>query len=483
MFEHSRQVGRALFDGARSAVFLRPRDGAFDVTLPAGVSLCVLHMLASAALEYVLAGRGASFNPQGLIAHTTYFGALALLLSLLPFGLAGAAPARIFVAVVALSTVLMGTAAAAVLALRPLLGKVEVRLTQDAAMALSLALLPVLLALAVFVLLQALTLARLGYGLASHGRVLAAIGIVLAQLLAIVTFPYAPLVVGRDTPPIEFSLLQAVVDLVRPPPPEVEDETPRPRIDAEAVMTRQPDMMRAALATLQPPRPERAEYYFLGFAPYASQDVFKREITAVKALFDERFGTAGRSLALVNHRDSLDTLPLASMTNLNIALQKLGQIMRPDRDVLVLFVTSHGNAGNIAVEFPGFPLNRMTPERLANALDKAGIVNRVLVLSACHSGSFIERLKTDTSLILAAAHADKTSFGCSNENEWTYFGDAYFNRALRTETSLIDAFATARDLIVSWEKRDELEPSEPQIFVGAGIKAKLDAVTQDAHGR
>ena len=481
MNSHGGQVGGALWDGVRGAFLIRPRAGAFDVGLAAAVTLSVVAMGAVAALDVVLAGRGWRFNPQGLIVQATYFAALATLLCVVPFRRGGVEPGQLFVGVVAVSTVLTALAA--------LVGA-AVRLMPIAVAGNSIPAFPLLAvaadlgvsivsmgAFGVAVLLLPVALVRLGFGLAQRGRIAVGLGLALTQVLAMVTFSYSPMATGRDTTPFELSLLQVAVDTIRPPRPEPQDaEETRPRIDAERAMTRQPELLASALGTLEPARAARPEFYFLGFAPYASQDVFKREITAVKGIFDERFGTAGRSVTLVNHRDTVETMPLASMTNLNGALRRIGQLMRPDRDVLVLFVTSHGNKGRIAVEFPGFPLNGLTPERLAVALDAAGIVNRVLVLSACHSGSFVERLKSDTTLIMTAAHADKTSFGCSNENEWTYFGDAYFNRTLRTGGSLIEAFGTARGLIEAWEKRDGLEPSEPQIFVGSGIGAKLDAV-------
>ncbi len=53
------------------------------------------------------------------------------------------------------------------------------------------------------------------------------------------------------------------------------------------------------------------EHYFVGFAPDASQDVFVREMRYVKRLFDERFGTAGRSIALASSYDALEELPIA----------------------------------------------------------------------------------------------------------------------------------------------------------------------------
>ena len=468
MIAHMQQLGRALIGGLYSALLLKPREDVFEARLPVCVSLVVLSICALAAFQYALTGGDGWFIPQGLVSAVAASSAVVFYLCVLPFARAGAAPQRLFAGLTAMFVWIFIVCAIGVLIARNFA-------TEMPASGPSLATVGKF-AVLLFLLI---TTFRLGFGLASRARSLVGVGLVVVTFVAGLTFPNAPIFLGRQTKPLEFSLLQGVVDLVRPPLLETpdEDEQAKPRIDVEAVMSGQPDVLSAALTPLLPPRDDRAEYYFLGMAPYAAQDVFKREITAVKALFDDRFGTVGRSLALINHRDTIGDIPLASMSNLDVALRHLGKLMRADRDVLVLFVTSHGSKGEIAVSFPGFPLNELTPDGLAASLDRAGIVNRVLVLSACHSGSFVERLQGDTTLIMAAAHADKTSFGCSNENEWTYFGDAYFNRALRTETSLIDAFGTARDLIVSWEKREKLDASNPQISVGAGIKAKLDAIT------
>lgn len=467
-----RNVGRALLDGLRSAILLRPRESAFDTSLPASVCLGLLGLAAVTTFEFVLSNGSAQFNPQGIVLHVVALAALVAYIGLLPVGRTGASAARLLSGTLALTIVLLFVACTLLTGIRH---ASVVRLAAPPEDVLAA------WAPAVFACVLGLALLRLGYGLATRLRPLAAIALVIAVPLAILTFPNAPIFLSRETAMGDFSLLQSALELLRQSERETAaDEEPRPRIDAEAAMMRQPRVLSAALAAVQPPRPDRAEYYFLGFAPYASQDVFKREVNAVRQLFDDRFGTSGRSLILINHRDTVRDEPLASMSNLGTALDHIGHLMRPDRDVLVLFVTSHGSKGQIVVHFPGFPLNVMTPGRLAAALDRAGIVNRVLVLSACHSGSFVERLRTNTTLILAAAHAEKTSFGCSNENEWTYFGDAYFNHALRAETSLIDAFDTARTLISAWEKKDDLEPSEPQIFVGSEIKAKLDAIPVSA---
>lgn len=251
-----------------------------------------------------------------------------------------------------------------------------------------------------------------------------------------------------------------------------------PARDYESVWDRQPDLISRSLAELAPSRAGITELYFVGAATYASQDVFKREVASARQIVDDRLGTQGRSIMLVNHWDTARATPLANGTNLGKVLLGLRKIMDPDKDVLMLFVTSHGNKQLISVNFPGFGFNDMTPDTLRKMLDDSGIKNRVIVLSACHSGSFIQALESADTLIITAAHADKSSFGCSNEREWTYFGDAFFNHALRKTVSLTDAFEQARQTVSEWEQQQGfgLLASEPQISLGVGIAAKIKEI-------
>jgi hypothetical protein len=40
-------------------------------------------------------------------------------------------------------------------------------------------------------------------------------------------------------------------------------------------------------------------------------------------------------------------------------------------------------------------------------------------------------------IITASAEANKTSFGCTDDADFTYFGRAFFDEALRQEHSLV----------------------------------------------
>ena len=236
-----------------------------------------------------------------------------------------------------------------------------------------------------------------------------------------------------------------------------------------AALARQAPLLDQTLSALQ--RADGAPHlYFVGFAGFGPEAVFKREVLAVRDLFDERFGSKGRSVTLINHASTTEDVPVASAGNLERVLQHIGGIMDRERDTLFLFLTSHGEPGLFAVVMPGLELEHLTPGALRRMLDRSGIQRRIVVVSACYSGSFIPALAGPNTLVIAAARGDRPSFGCSDKRTWTYFGDAYFNRALRRETSFKKAFRNASDLVRRWEKLGRLKPSLPQMTGGEALE-------------
>jgi hypothetical protein len=267
----------------------------------------------------------------------------------------------------------------------------------------------------------------------------------------------------RDLPPLPYG-----------PVPELP-----PFVDGYGALKRQPELLGKALAGLKAGRAGQPQLFFVSFAGWASQAVFKREAFAVRDMFDAKFSTKGRSLVMVNHDSTLDEVPLASADNLDKALRHIGGLMRKDDDVLFLFMTSHGNKGQFGVEMPGgLPRDDLTPAVLKGMLDQSGIKNRVIVLSACYSGSFIPELADPSTLVITAAHADRSSFGCEDRREWTYFGDAYFNQALRKESSFVRAFDQAKRTIAGWEAQQKLIQSMPQIAGGEALRVRLETLVK-----
>jgi len=231
---------------------------------------------------------------------------------------------------------------------------------------------------------------------------------------------------------------------------------------------------------LLPERKSVSDIYFVGFAGYAHEDVFMKEVHYIQDLMDNKFNTKGRSIALINNLETMDSLPMATKSNLTQVLQHVGKIINPDEDLLFLYLTSHGSRSHeLAVSFWPFSLNQINPTDLKIALDDAGIKWRIILVSACYSGGFIDPLKNENTLIYTASAPDKTSFGCGAKSEFTYFGSAVFKDQLNHHYDLIRAFENATESIIAREKQEKLQSSLPMLYVGAKINTKLGVLQHD----
>ena len=233
-------------------------------------------------------------------------------------------------------------------------------------------------------------------------------------------------------------------------------------------------VMNQALASLQPRVPGKRNVYVLSAALYG-QHVFEHEAAGAANVLQSHFGAAGHTIVLSNnHAVGAPPFAAASPANLQAALGRLAELMDKENDVAVIFLTSHGaqRAGVLGFETVSGvstePLSdyQLAPGRLRGSLDAAGIKNRIIILSACFSGQFIPTLQDPNTIVLTAASAERTSFGCQAQNDWTYFGDAMFNAALPKSNSLLAAFDAAKKQISAEETQGNLTPSQPQIFVG-----------------
>ena len=148
--------------------------------------------------------------------------------------------------------------------------------------------------------------------------------------------------------------------------------------------------------------------------------------------------------------------------------------MNGESDILFLILTSHGSRDGLAV-VAGRLVETLRPSHLSEMLGRTGVRNKVVVISACYSGVFIPRLADADTLVITAADADHPSFGCEDKAKWTYFGDAFFNAALRRANNLKDAFLMASSLVLKRELREGFEPSHPQMAGGGKVEPLLVA--------
>lgn len=232
--------------------------------------------------------------------------------------------------------------------------------------------------------------------------------------------------------------------------------------NVETALYNQRALLDRALSGLAPREPGKSNLYFLAVAGDGSIEVFRREVEFVRAQFEREFGAAGRAVSLVNSRSSVSAAPLATTTSVREAIQAIAARMNRDEDILFLYLTSHGlPERELVLAQNALGMKNLAAPALGSMLRESGIRWKVLVISSCYSGGFIEHLKDDTTLVITASRHDRTSFGCTDDSEFTYFGRAFFKEALPGAGSFQEAFRKAEGMVREWELRDAKEQGRP----------------------
>jgi hypothetical protein len=242
---------------------------------------------------------------------------------------------------------------------------------------------------------------------------------------------------------------------------------------SEPVMAVQGYLLDHALDDLEDERSDVTDLYFVGFAPDSRQDGFRQELDMAQQVLDERFDTRGRSITLLNHRDTITEKPFATMTNLRRVLDEVGDAIDPDDDVVMLYLTAAPDAENgLAAVHPPLELVAVTPESVKQMLDSAGIRFRVVVVSTCAAGVWIDTLRDDDTAVLVSSPGQDHAAGCEGGAKPSPFGTALFGQALRSADSIPAAFAqVVRELA-------QYGGTAPQLWMGRNIEAQLRKVNR-----
>jgi peptidase C13-like protein len=216
----------------------------------------------------------------------------------------------------------------------------------------------------------------------------------------------------------------------------------------------QVELMANAMRNLPPQRPGVVDTYIVA-ASFWDDPVFESEVKEAAAVLGRRYDASDRTIVLSAGRGSgvPRTYPASTPANVQAAIGKVGAMIDPKEDLVILFLTSHGAPdGTVALQERGRLQGGIRPMNVRGALQQAGVQNKLVIISACFSGHFIAPFVPDpNAAVLTAAAADKTSFGCEPSRDWTFFGDALFNHALRGGAGLDESFNDALALITKWE--------------------------------
>ena len=234
--------------------------------------------------------------------------------------------------------------------------------------------------------------------------------------------------------------------------------------------------LKKSLDAVQASDPNKVELYTLGIAAYGTQEVFRRENKFIENMFTKRYNNRPTSIYLTNSQRSLEEKPLASLTGIKDSILRLSQQMDKEKDIFFLYITSHGSKDKkISLTHKGVDFGDIDSKWLGDILKNSGIKHKVIVLSACYSGGFIDDLKDENSIIITSASAEKTSFGCADDSEFTYFSKAYFKESLSPDADFVSAFSKAKDLVAKWEIEEKQIPSEPQIYAASEVEKYIKA--------
>lgn len=256
-------------------------------------------------------------------------------------------------------------------------------------------------------------------------------------------------------------------------------------IDAEALWPAQPQLVADSLARLDQASQASPPTFVVSIAAGGSQQLFGREARAVERLLSRRFGSNSGGVLLSNARADLNKVPLANDTNLTAILAGIGKSADAARGLTVIYLTSHGGTNAaLQTDLPDYTrLHEISAQRLAAALDRAKIRRRIVIVSACYSGTWIKPLTSPDTIVITAAAADRTSFGCDDSRQYTVFGEALINGKLSDGASLAEAFAALKREVSLREAEQDAMPSLPQAFVGDRMRDVWAAKADSPRGR
>lgn len=247
----------------------------------------------------------------------------------------------------------------------------------------------------------------------------------------------------------------------------------------------QPALMTKATAALPQRKRNASRVFIVSVAAGGSQALFGREAEAVRDLFARRLGKRAASVLLSNAAAHENRVPMASRENLAAALSAIGQRFDPASDTALIFLTAHGAPEAwLQTDLPNASwLKPIDAKFLAESLDRAGIRRRIVIVSACFSGTWIPPLASPDTILITASSATRTSFGCDDRREYTFFGAALLGGPLAQGASWREAYDRLQVDIGAEEERQRLEPSFPMYSVGTRMETVWNAPVAGAIAR
>jgi hypothetical protein len=134
----------------------------------------------------------------------------------------------------------------------------------------------------------------------------------------------------------------------------------------------------------------------------------------------------------------------------------------------LVYFTSHGSPDGIVLDE-----GLMSPKSMAAMIDNAcGSRPTVVFVAACFSGVFVDPLSGPNRFVMTAARPDRPSFGCGDNDHYTFFDNCWLD-SIGSTGDFTDLARSIRTCVSSKERQIGALPSEPQLQIGANVAGEL----------
>ncbi len=237
----------------------------------------------------------------------------------------------------------------------------------------------------------------------------------------------------------------------------------QPAAAAVVGLSTQLDRTESELATSDP---SRRTLVLVAAALHSQSTAFQSDVLAVQKRL-AGFGTPMHSIILSNpHKDQATLFPAATQQNLGEVFTRVGAWSDKYPLTVVVLISSHGNVDQLAIDIAGQAHPPIRASVLASWLRRINpAAPTAVLLSACHSGSFVPALGDSSRVLLTASAADRSSFGCSPKSTNTWFIESLLAQGLRPELSWRESYLRTVQRVQAKEKEMKLVPSLPQASI------------------
>ena len=205
---------------------------------------------------------------------------------------------------------------------------------------------------------------------------------------------------------------------------------------------------------------------FVGAALHSQSTAFESDVLAMQKRLSG-FGMPMQSLILSNPpADQPARFPMATQQKLSEVFSRVGAWSDKYPLTVVVLVSSHGHVDQLAIEIAGQAHPPIRSSVMAAWLRRINPASPTAVLlSACHSGSFVPALGDGYRVLLTASAAERSSFGCSPNSTNTWFIESLLEQGLRPELSWGESFKRTARHVDAKEREMQLVPSLPQASI------------------